>query len=207
MILFDGCSFTMGLELESTKDRFSTLVSDYYNTEHVNLAEGGKSNDGILRTTIEYCENHTVDFAVIQFTKYSRREILNRKKLLGNARLPYHRLNVGSRDRGTKEWFTKLATEEDNVANFYKNKFLLENYFSNKHIPYFFLQLSSPITSPLVSSWEKMSSSSVDCIYEILGGDELSGSPLFTSSDKPHPNIQGHRKIADHILKNPRGSF
>ena len=135
-------------------------------------------------------------------TKYSRREILNRKKQLGNARLPYHRLNVGSRDRGTKEYFTILATEEDNVANYYKNKFLLEFYFKSKDIPFYFLQLSSPITSPLKSSWEKMSPTPVDCIYEILGGDELSGSPLFTSSNKPHPNIQGHRKIADHILKN-----
>jgi len=200
MILFDGCSFTMGLELENTKDRFSTLVSDYYNTEHVNLAEGGKSNDGILRTTLEYCESHIIDFAVIQLTKYSRREIMERKR-------HYRRLNANGRERGTKEWFTKIATEEDNVANFYKNKFLLENYFSNKHIPYFFLQLSSPITSPLISSWEKMSPSSVDCIYEILGGDEHSGSPLFTSSDKPHPNAEGHRRIADHILKNLKGVF
>ena len=201
MMLFVGCSFTMGLELESTKDRFSTLVSDYYNTEHVNLAGGGKSNDGILRTTLEYCESHEVNFAVIQFTKYSRREIMDRKRY-------YRRLTANSRERGTKEWFTKIATEEDNVANFYKNKFLLENYFSNKHIPYFFLQLSSPITSPLTSSWEKMSPTPVDCIYKILGGDELSGSPLFTSSDKPHPNEEGHRRIADHIiLKNPRGIF
>ncbi len=201
MILFDGCSFTMGLELENSEDRFSTLVSDYYHTEHVNLAEGGKCNDGILRTTLEYCESHAVDFAVIQFTKYSRREIMDCKRY-------YRRLNVGSRDKGTKEYFTMLATEEDNVANFYKNKFLLENYFANKHIPYFFLQLSSPITSSLKSSWEKMSSSSVDCIYKILEGDELSGSPLFTSSDKPHPNAEGHRRIADHIiLKNPRGIF
>ena len=201
MILFDGCSYTMGLELENTKDRFSTLVSDYYNTEHVNLAGGGKSNDGILRTTLEYCESHEVNFAVIQFTKYSRREIMDRKRY-------YRRLTANSRERGTKEWFTKIATEEDNVANFYKNKFLLENYFANKHIPYFFLQLSSPITSPLTSSWEKMSPTPVDCIYKILGGDELSGSPLFTSSDKPHPNVEGHRRIADHIiLKNPRGIF
>ena len=89
-ILFDGCSWTKGCGLEGEdinyerqkKERWSTLVSDYFGTEHVNLARGGKCNDGILRTTMQYCENNKVDFAVIQFTREDRREVINDKGIV-----------------------------------------------------------------------------------------------------------------------------
>ena len=72
MILFDGCSWTYGDELDNPeKDRFSTLIGK----DHINLGKNGKSNDSILRTTLDHCENNKVDLAVIQFTKPSRTEI------------------------------------------------------------------------------------------------------------------------------------
>ena len=76
MILFDGCSWTWGDELEDKeKYRFSQLLSDMTNIDHVNIAEPLKSNNSILRTTIEYCEKNTVDIAIIQFSCTSRTEI------------------------------------------------------------------------------------------------------------------------------------
>ena len=72
MILFDGCSWTWGDELENREEtRFSSLIGQ----DHVNLGQCGKSNDGILRTTLDFCEKNEVDIAVIQFTKFSRTEI------------------------------------------------------------------------------------------------------------------------------------
>ena len=173
MMLFDGCSWTMGCELEEPdkdlakreRERWSTLVSDHFKTDHVNLGEGGKSNDGILRTTIAYCENHKVDFAFIQFTKANRREILNKDY--------YKRLNASKRERHIVAYYRHLNTQEDDIANFYKNKFLLEQYFKSKQIPYYFVQLNrrKHIVTEYTSTWQQMSDSSpIPCLYDILGG-------------------------------------
>ena len=63
MILFDGCSWTYGDQLENLHHRFSDLIGG------VNIGECGKSNDGILRTTINYLErNSNIDTVIIQWT-------------------------------------------------------------------------------------------------------------------------------------------
>jgi len=87
MILFDGCSFTFGDELENPeKDAFPHLVSRMGLSDgakpriYKSIGECGKSNDGILRTTINFCENNPVTLAVIQFTNFSRREVMNSGK-------------------------------------------------------------------------------------------------------------------------------
>tara|TARA_Y100000768_G_C23926485_1_gene657820 strand:- start:53 stop:694 length:642 start_codon:yes stop_codon:yes gene_type:complete len=213
MMFFVGCSFTMGTELENPeKERFSSLVADRFQVDHLNRAEAGLSNDGILRKTIKYCEKGRVDFAVIQLTKYSRREILDIRKPLPEQS-PYFRLNVSNPKKAVKEYFAKLSTSEDDIANFYKNKFLLEFYLNAKKIPYYFLQLSDPSIKYtnyghfFRSSWQKLTDTPVECIYNILEGDEFSGSPFYTSSERPHPNALGHRKIADHIIENLKGVF
>ena len=204
MILFDGCSWTWGDELENReKDRFSTLVSDHIGKNHVNISERGKSNDGILRTTIEYCENNTVDLAIIQFTKISRREILDSK---GER---YIRLNVGNRDDASVLYFENLNTNADDLANFYKNKFLLEHFFKVKGIPYYFVCLNQKkdlLYKRNPSSWQKMSDTKpVTSLYTLFGGNKYDGTPYFNyphAERGGHPNIRGHQKIAEHILQN-----
>ena len=186
MILFDGCSWTVGMELENIeRDRFSTLVSDHYQTEHMNIAESGKSNDGILRTTIRHCENNHVDIAVIQLTKMSRREVLSpdkgRPDFYGNC---YYRINVNRRDDAIQSYYTNLQTHEDDIANFYKNKFLLEQYFKAKNISYFFVQLNrkkSMVPPKILSSWQLMSPEPVPSLYNVLGGESFS-TPYFDHS-------------------------
>lgn len=208
MILFDGCSWTFGMELENIEEeRWSTLVSNHFNTEHVNLGRWGKSNDGILRTTMHYCENHKVDFAVIQFTKDNRREILN-----GDS---YHRLKHGKSntliDKASIDYYKYLNTPEDNVANYYKNKFLLEHYFKSKKIPYLFVKitLKTIFDSVKPSSWQMMSDPSpVTCLYDVLGGWNIPPYYDYKTSQKEkrkkgtHPNAKGHRKIADFLIDN-----
>ena len=203
MILFDGCSWTWGDELENReKDRFSTLVSDHLGKDHVNLSERGKSNDGILRTTIEYCEEHTVDLAIIQFTKILRREILDSR---GKH---YNRLCLGGKMNGPSlYYFQNIQNNADDIANFYKNKYLLENFFKGKGIPYYFVCLNQKkdprIKRP--SSWQKLSDTEVTSLYTVLGGNKYDGTPYFNYphvARGAHPNIKGHQKIADHILQN-----
>ena len=204
MILFDGCSWTWGDELENReKDRFSTLVSDHIGKNHTNISERGKSNDGILRTTIEYCENNTVDLAIIQFTKISRREILDSK---GER---YIRINVGNRNDASVLYFENLNTNADDIANFYKNKFLLEHFFKVRGIPYYFVCLNQKkdlLYKRKPSSWQKMSDTKpVTSLYTLFGGNKYDGTPYFNyphAERGGHPNIKGHQKIAEHILQN-----
>ena len=214
MMLFDGCSWTMGCELEGPdkdlakreRERWSTLVSDHFKTDHVNLGEGGKSNDGILRTTIEYCENHKIDFAVIQFTKNNRREILNCKKGViqpnGNW---YFRLIGSNTDRASLSYLKNLRSDDDDIANYYKNKFLLEFYFKVKKIPYFFMTLNRRKSMKIIgapTSWQLMSDSKpVTCLYNLLQGD-LSNYYYRIPQKGGHPSEKGHRKIADFIIEN-----
>jgi len=220
-ILFDGCSWTQGWGLEGEdknyekqkKERWSTLVSDYFGTDHVNLARGGKCNDGILRTTMQYCENNKVDFAIIQFTIEDRREIINDKGIaVGNGSNNafdddgncYYQLRRGMRknDEASILYYKNLNTLEDNIANFYKNKFLIEFYLRVKKIPYYFLKLNmkEKIVLPKKfqpSSWQLISDPKpITCLYDIVGG-RGAWSPFIK---KGHPNTEGHRKIADHII-------
>jgi len=216
MILFDGCSWTYGCELENIEEeRWSTLVSNHFNTEHVNLSRWGKSNDGILRTTMHHCENHKVDLAVIQFTKNNRREILS-----GDS---YYRMKHGKAntlmDQASLDYYKYLNTPEDNVANFFKNKFLLEHYFKVHKIPYVFVKINLKTTkyysrkhsetdSVNPSSWQMMSDSSpVPCLYDVLGGWNIP--PYYdyetyrkqnVKKEGTHPNAKGHRKIADFLI-------
>ena len=182
MLLFDGCSWTMGHELEGPdkdhdkrkRERWSNLVSEHFQSDHVNLGEGGKSNDGILRTTIAYCESHKIDLAIIQFTKANRREILKEGH--------YKRLNASRRESDIVAYYKHLNTQEDDIANFYKNKFLLEQYFKSKQIPYYFVQLNrrKHIVTKYTSTWQQMSDSSpIPCLFDILGGGHNFPPPYF----------------------------
>ena len=209
MILFDGTSWAKGNDLENRiRDRWSTLVSDHLESEHVNLAQGGKCNDSILRTTIEYCENNEVDLAIIQFAPINRREILNPNEgVLNPDGNYYYRLNAINNDNPSKSYFKYLNTLEDDVSNFYKNKFLLEYYFKTNNIRHYFVQLNRRNAlgngSKKPCSWQLLSDAKpVTCLYDLLGHDK-SASPYY---DYPirgtHPNIEGHRKIADHIIEN-----
>lgn len=61
-LLFNGCSFTQGSELQGKENnleyrdqhRFSQVISNKTGLSHKNIAMGGSSNDRIARTTIDW---------------------------------------------------------------------------------------------------------------------------------------------------------
>ena len=213
MILFDGCSVTYGDELQGPdnnhehriKNRFSHVVAEELGDNYVNLGICGKSNDGILRTTLEYCENHKVDLAIIQFTVYSRREVLKEGQKL------YWHLSAQSDKPISKAYFQNISNINDDAANFHKNKFLLENYFKSRKIKYYFVTLvrDMEISGFIPSSWyNMMDKTPIWSIREstgrrrenperyckrYVGHRHLSGG---------HPSELGHKLIAEHILEN-----
>ena len=68
MILFDGCSWTFGDGVDP-QYRFTDLIGG------INIGECGKSNDGILRTTINHLEsNDNINTVIIQWTVNLRTE-------------------------------------------------------------------------------------------------------------------------------------
>ena len=203
MILFDGCSFTYGDELENPeKDAFPHLVARMglkdgaEPRKYKSLGECGKSNDGILRTTLEYCEKVPVSIVVIQFTKFSRREVMRQWKI--NR---YWNIHPKNSDDLTRDYYKNVQTLNDDVANYHKNKFLLENYFKRKKIKYFFLNLQKMgrIKGYTPSSWYYMASQEpVVNMKEILGGMRWHPENYVTG----HPNKRGHELIAQRIYEN-----
>lgn len=216
MILFDGCSWTWGDELEDKETyRFSQLLSEMTNRDHVNLGQPGKSNNGILRTTLEYCERNPVDIAVIQFTSTSRTEI----------RIPrkdnYMYLSIGSVLKNgfskdlSKKYYENIHNDNEEMSNFHKNKFLLEYYFKSKNIPYYFVNINKNhhklkvIKKDVVrSSWYyMMDKEPTQSLVELLGvrNKKYYCQGRHKDSDKlsrGHPNILGHKVIAEYIYEN-----
>ena len=74
-IYFDGCSWTKGHTLTNQEEeRFSKLVSQEFGAEEYNIAEGGGSNDRIVRNLLVENNIEEYDLAVIEMTFPARTE-------------------------------------------------------------------------------------------------------------------------------------
>ena len=74
-ILFNGCSWTRGAELENIEEeRFATLVCRELKAECDMKGAGGRGNHRITRTTLDALEESSYDLAVIQLSQPSRAE-------------------------------------------------------------------------------------------------------------------------------------
>ena len=202
MILFDGCSYTYGDELENPeKDAFPHQIARMRQRDsensfiYKNIGECGKSNDGILRTTLEFCENNPVSLAIIQFTKFARREV---KKY---GRNKYYNIIPENSDAGSLEYYEKFQNVDDDVANFHKNKFILESYFKKRNIKHFFccIQNMQKLPPYHLSTWyELCDKKPILNLRELLGRQKAN--PLRYSGG--HPSVKGHELIAKQIYEN-----
>jgi hypothetical protein len=195
MILYDGCSYTYGDELENPEEeRFSSLIGG----EHVNLGECGKSNDGITRTTIAYCEKNKIDTAVIQFTLYSRREVMR------HDRNKWDFISCQKENEMSNAFYQYLQNNSDDLANFHKNKFILENYFKSKNIKYYFINLQHKRRQLgwVPSVWyDLMDHTPLAEMRDILGSGRLNPEN-YVPPNWGHPSKKGHQLIANHIYEN-----
>jgi len=201
MILFDGCSWTYGSELENReKERWSTLVAN--GEEHVNLSSEGKSNDGILRTTLEFCESNHVDTAVIQFTKHSRTEFRQEGAKKYITVMNGHIRNNDVYKEISEIYFKYFHNKELHLENYSKNKFLLENYFKQKNIKYFFCTIGG------YTNWtgtQKDISKNPSSWYRMMDKESILYLPDLIGLKKGrHPTAEEHKIIADHISLNIR---
>ncbi len=206
-ILFDGASIAYGSELQGLddndddriKNRYSQLVSDKLNATYDNISEKGKSNDGILRSTIDYCENNQVDLVVIQFSPYSRTELFTGDR--------YYNISAASDKIYSKVFFRNIQNLNNAGDNFYKNKFLLEDYLSSNNIKYYFIKTKNENETFYNSRWYNMSKKyKIKSVRDIIGDRRHNPENYCKRFIKKkelrgvHPNKKGHMLICDEII-------
>ena len=222
-ILFSGDSFTYGDELSNReKDRFSRLVSEHYSAEEINVAENGSSNDKIVRKVFEYLNLFDADAVVIQFSVLSRYELfkINLEDQKGNGDF----VSICPSDTGNGEFFfgddwrqMKARPYYKHIQNnvtdqqrYFQQILLLQLYLKQKNIPYVMLHLedfyykSHDVHRP---NYYMDLCEEFECIIPNLIGNHFGEyyCPDLRKMGHPdkhgtHPNVKGHRLIADHII-------
>ena len=229
-ILFSGDSFTYGDELENhERDRYSKLVSDHFHAEEINLATNGASNDKIVRNVFEYLSLWDVDAVVIQFSVLSRFDVYQHNDpavLIKNAIDPLNNegwvsiapSNIGG-EFGHVDHFRKSRAIpyykhiQDNITDqqrYFQQILLLQMYLKQKNIPYVMLHLedfyykSHHVHRP---NYYMDLCEEFECIIPNLIGNHFGEyyCPDLRKMGHPdkhgtHPNVKGHRLIADHII-------
>jgi len=164
-LLANGCSFTYGSDmLKSTSQTWPTQLENNFSEVH-NIAMGGGSNDRIVRTTLDFCNNNDMNdyMAVIQWTSPFRKEYYNPNTndwvggttlLQDNSSLNNIIMDV-TVEKGAKvtdkdlQVISKAATQDmlylqsitDYRLSTLKNILILQNYFEQHNIKYLFTSM------------------------------------------------------------------
>ena len=227
-LLFNGCSFTEGAELEGINrdyeyrrtHRFSHVVGELTGLTYANIAVAGSSNDRILRTTVEWFEEgNTCDHVIIQWTNRSRIEYLSEINIKSDTKkLPrYYDIFYTARRFYSPEGVSILNsyTNIQNNSNDQNNEdrciYWMEKLLKDKcSFDYLKLRKETPFVSPdylNIGTYHKYHTKSpityiIDDILKnsrIFYCDPVPGYPQLKGG---HPNRLGHRKIADYIINN-----
>lgn len=234
-LLFNGCSFTAGAELEGINrdkeyqrtHRFSHLVAEHFGKTYDNISKSGASNDRIARTTIEWFEKgNTCDLAIIQWSRIERLEYIhplhNReininpgllRTLLSDAK---HRsiLHDHFTEHLVKSYYRDVYNNYYGFYVFYKNLFLLEQYFEKNNINHYFMKLrnTKTETEDQTTIWKNICHSKYIDIVSISGdilSEKINTEDYcldLNDNNNPHlegthPSEIGHEKIANYLIK------
>tara|TARA_B100001778_G_scaffold138310_1_gene113667 strand:+ start:224 stop:904 length:681 start_codon:yes stop_codon:yes gene_type:complete len=217
-IFVNGCSWTAGCELEDIDtDKYSNILSK----NSVNIADGGRSNDQIVDTSIDWLNNNTCDLAIIQFTFTTRIQLfkdyrwqsiqppLNQNyishfkemKLTEKAIDAKRELNKKKgktkkepetlTDFAKKMYYKYIYSKELGNRNFWKNVCHLEMFMKNKKIPYIF--------------WHIGKTSNDDGFFINMSENKNMLNANFLRDDRnnmlcAHPSAKGHQLIAEKLL-------
>lgn len=232
-LLFNGCSWTYGAELEGMhKDRehqrthrFSHLVAENLGMTYDNISKGGVSNDWIVEKTIEWFdEGNTCDIAIIQFTVVNRTifyddednktySILPFKKHHYTKSFPKHIILKSS--LYYKTFYSDMLGEQ----NLYKNIFLLENYFTSNNIKFVFITIDANHNHNSKSNWKNFcKTQSIENMRYLLGIKSNHGFDYLYNENYcldrkrlsfggGHPSEKGHKIIANYIIKELNNAY
>ena len=198
---FNGCSHTYGADLENIEDeRFSTLVSNHYNADHLNDATRGSSNDKIVRKTFEFLENNKCDYGIIMMTYHVRMELVNPVKGSHNHHFSPNRPEC-------KLFYKRFYNDDVGSINYYRNRFLLEQEFRRRGIPLILLQINyvsgDNVYKRMCDGELHTITSSPHENHETLLGHVKTRKYFYHKGMNElngHFNVDGHRKVADLII-------
>jgi hypothetical protein len=245
--LFNGCSFTEGSELEGkNKDyeyrnqkRYSHIISEITGKTYDNIAIAGNSNDRIVRETINwFYRGNTCDTVIIQFTNILRTEFISKYE--------QHPTNFTPNFGVFTKWHTSHHQEHENAKaaydcyykhfynnniglyNFYKNLFILEQYFEKNNMNYLFIKMDlnqfwiteidqnkckilDENLNQMDFYWQSGCKNRYSNITSIRNQlldlkDKSNFTKNYSKEGYPyltgvHPSELGHQKIADYIIK------
>jgi len=230
-LYFNGCSYTKGKGIDGNDQdrinkRFSTLVSSRLGADHHNDAKAGSSNDGIVYRTFEWMQNNTCDQAVILMTHAARMDLSingvqpNRKTLMPgysyqkNCDTKFYDCTPELANK-MRLFYDNFYTDQVGAINFYKNRYLLEQFFEKRGIPLLLLQFT-PVPCQETNPFKTLCKGDLPLVQKTFWNNfELSPSiktilgrrgnkEYYYSEDRKevigHFNSKGHDKLADWIV-------
>ena len=205
--------------------RFSNLVAQDLEKTHVNISKSGACNDWIVKQTVDWFEaGNTCDAAIIQFSEPRRWGYYDKNGVYENM-ANQKGWNV---DYVTKEdqiqahhaYFESVWSLHLELDNYYKNLFFLSNYLNYKIATggsYSYLKRPQVIFNTLTKrpklgqgKYETVKSNSwydlckniaVGEHARLINGERCPHIDHAKGLGGTHPNPQGHRNIADDILR------
>jgi len=79
-LLVNGCSYSFGINKTLDHYVYSNQMAEHFDSVH-NISLAGKSNDRIVRTTLDFCKTNNMNdfYVIIQWTSPYRNELFNEK--------------------------------------------------------------------------------------------------------------------------------
>ena len=200
-IYFDGCSWTMGAELENPeKERFSKLLCNELGAEETNLAIGGGSNDRIVRNLLIEHNIEDYDLAIIQMTYPARTEYYD----VHSTHAQNNWVRVNPKHSYSTAMYEKIANFQLKEGKFTEKKAFWREYYTDITNQEFFDNKEKihfqtiknhcevkkvPLMILTINQWTKTSA------YQL----NLPRKRDFTYHPYGHPTKETHRLIADDI--------
>jgi hypothetical protein len=219
-LFFCGDSDTYGMELEGLeKDhtkreslRFSNLVAQDLGKTHHNISESGACNDWIVKNTIDWFEAGNVcETAVIQFSAPRRWGYYDSEEVYQNMPNNNYKFDMKWKEDqliAHQVYYESIWSMHLELDNYWKNLFFLHNYLQYKCQVLFNTLSTKPV--PGVGKYEKFTTNSW---YDLCKNIEIGEHRIIVQGHRcpfidrskglmgSHPSAQGHRSIADDILR------
>lgn len=206
-ILFSGCSWTFGSELEDhEKSRFSRLVCDRIGATEINVAKRGCANEVVCKNTFDYLNstddhplqvcptrrftrnNLPVDFVFIQITSCVRHSIVHRKAITT--------LNPMGGINGTLTSMARLLFKKDDIEKWFQltrwKVCMLDEYLTMKNIPHVFVAMNG-------FEADRLKPYLGENIHPISLYEVCINNNVKMGKDK-HPLEKGHQVIAEEVI-------
>jgi len=202
-IVFAGCSFTWGYELENPEEqRFSRLVCNKLGAEEINVSRCGWSNDLILHNFLKFSTTcGKPDLAVIQWTQK------NRWQMWDDSQDDWETLHIDKKYKlqwNAIRYYRHVYTKHCGIENYWKNVYLAEQYCKDNNIKLIMMNIG----------WNKQPTVDYVSPYQVLCKgyrQNIAGGLLPKPKHiKPnelreyymknwHPSFKGHQMIADYL--------